>query len=336
MFKRNLRRSATGLMVAVVAVAAPAWAQQQTSSSSGRDSSANGQPVVRTFGSENGYRTEVASRTSGTLTEENRRQASVLLTQVFHHIGKASEDIEAGDTSQALKEVNKAREALGVVRGMLPKTSITTKTTSPDHKVVFDDQCEIEHSRIPIYENLLHSQTLAPILAARRNALDIVGVRVLQSETIITEAIADVEALDRHLARAAKALEEKKADDAGKALAMALVKGIDVRYEKEDSGLAAARDAIWLARRALEENNVPQAIVNLSEARQRLNVYRAVLPQDQRQDVDQMLSEVDQLENQLRQEVNNQTTTTTTERSRQGGLLTSWWDRINGWFRRHF
>ena len=336
MYKPNSGLFATGSLVVIVALAAPAWAQQQSSSTSARDSSANGQPVVRTFGAEGGYRTEITSRTNGTLTEENRRQASVLLTQVFHHIGKASEDIEAGDTSQALKEVNKAREAINVVRGMLPKTSLTTKTTSPDRKVVYDDQCEIEHSRIPIYENLLHSQTLAPILAARRNALEIAGYRVVQSETIITEAIADVEALDRHLARAAKALDEKKTDDAAKALAMSLVKGIDVRYEKEDSGLAAARDSIWLARRALEEGNVAQALVNLAEARQRLNVYRTVLPQDQRQDVDQMLSEVDQLENQLRQEVNNQTTTTTAERSRQGGLLTSWWDRINGWFHRHF
>jgi hypothetical protein len=326
--------SAAGLLMAFVAVAAPAWGQQRSSSSSAHDSSATGQPVVRTFGTEGGYRTEVTSRTIGTLSEENRRQASVLLTQVFHHIGKASEEIEAGDTSQALKEVTKAREALSVVRGMLPKTSITTKTTSPDHKVVYDDQCEIEQSRIPLYENLLHSQTLAPILTARRNALDFAGVRVVQSETIITEAFADAEAIDRHLARAAKALEEKKSDEAAKALAMALVKGIDVRYEKEDSGLAAARDAIWLARRSLEENNVTQALVNLAEARTRLNIYRAVLSQDERQHVDQMLREVDQLENQLRQEANNPATTA--ERSRQGGLLTSWWDRINGWFRRHF
>ena len=45
---------------------------------------------------------------------------------------------------------------------------------------------------------------------------------------------------------------------------MALVRGIEFRFSKEDSALAAARDAIWLARRSLEENNATQALVNLA------------------------------------------------------------------------
>ena len=118
------------------------------------------------------------------------------------------------------------------------------------------------------------------------------------------------------MARAAKALEHNKPQDAAKALAMALVRGIDVRFSKEDSELASARDAIWLARRSLEENNPAQALVNLAVARQRLRVYREVLSQDQRQEVDQMLREVDQLEAQLRQEGTQQATRA--ERARQG------------------
>ena len=87
---------------------------------------------------------------------------------------------------------------------------------------------------------------------------------------------------------------------------MALVRGIDGPLNKEDSELASARDAIWLARRSLEENNPAQALVNLAVAGRRLRVYREVLSQDQRQEVDQMLREVDHLEDQLRQEGNRQ------------------------------
>ena len=116
--------------------------------------------------------------------------------------------------------------------------------------------------------------------------------------------------------RAAKALEHKKPEDAAKALALALVRGIDIRFSKEDSELASARDAIWLARRSLEENNATQALANLAVARQRLRVYREMLPQDQRQEVDQMLQEIEQLEAQLRQEGTG--TATRDERARQG------------------
>ena len=135
------------------------------------------------------------------------------------------------------------------------------------------------------------------------------------------------------LARAAKALEENKEDDAAKALALALVRGIDIRFSKEDTELASARDAIWLARRSLEENNAAQALVNLEVARQRLRVYREVLSQDERKEVDQMLAEIEQLEGQLRHDKTQPASRA--ERARQGHQLTSWWDKVNSWFKRH-
>jgi hypothetical protein len=59
-----------------------------------------------------------------------------------------------------------------------------------------------------------------------------------------------------------------------------------------------------------------------------------LLSQDQRQEVDQMLREVEQLEGQLRQEGTQPISRA--ERARQGHTVTQWWDRVNNWFRRHF
>jgi len=52
-----------------------------------------------------------------------------------------------------------------------------------------------------------------------------------------------------------------KTGEAAEALLLAQVRGVDFQYRKEDTPLAEARDAIWLARRALEENNTTQAQV---------------------------------------------------------------------------
>ena len=71
--------------------------QQRSSTSSAKDQSKDAEPVVRTFGSEGGFRTEVTSRTKGTLTEEDRRQASLLMAEVFEHIDKARDAIDADD-----------------------------------------------------------------------------------------------------------------------------------------------------------------------------------------------------------------------------------------------
>lgn len=326
------RPVAAGL-VALVIFAGPALGQQRSSTSAAKDQSKEAQPVVRTFGAEGGYRTEVSSQTKGKLSEEDRRQASLLMALVFQHIDKARSEIDADDTKGALEEVHKGREAIKAIRAMLPRTTVRTRTTAPDGKVIYEDDREVQESRIPLFEGMLHTQTFAPILAARRDALEVAGVHVVESETVVTEAIADLDEIEGQLGRAAKALKANKAEEAAKALAQALVRGVEFRYSKEDTPLASARDAIWLARRSLEENNTAQALVNLEVARQRLRVYRELMSQDQRREVDEMLREVEQLEGQLRQEGTQ--SISRAERARQGHTVTQWWERVNSWFRRH-
>jgi hypothetical protein len=315
-------------LVALPMLAGPAWGQQKSSTSSGKSN----EPVVRTYGAAGDFRTEVTSQSTGHLTKDDQKQASLLAAMVFQHIDKASEALDADDTRGALKEINKGREAIKAVRTMLPKTTVRTKTFAPDGKEIYEDEREVQDTRIPLYEGMLHAKTLAPILAARKNAMAVAGYQVVESELIATEMIADLDAVDAQLARAAKALENNKAETATKALATAFVRGIDIRFSKEDSDLASARDAISLAKRSLEENNTAQALVNLATARARLRVYREVVSQDDRAEVDQMLREVDQLEAQLRQEKNQPAGRA--ERARQGGVLSAWFDKINGWFRR--
>jgi len=324
-------RAMVASLAGLVVLAGSAWGQQTTSSSSTKEKEK--EPVVRTFGTEGGYRTQVTSHTIGKPSDEDQRQASLLMAEVFEHVERARGDLDADDTKGALKEVNKGREGINAIRQMIPKTIVQTKTTAPDGKTIYEDECEVQQSRIPLFEGILHSRTLAPIVAARRNAMEVAGYKVVEAERIVTEAVADIDTLDSHLTRAAKALEQNKTEEAAKALNMTLVRGLEFQFSKEDSELAAARDAIWLARRSLEENNVTQALVNLAEARQRLTLHRQVASQDQRQEVDQMLRDVAQLETQLRQEM--QQPVNRAERARQNHTLTSWWDRLNGWFKRH-
>jgi hypothetical protein len=141
--------------------------------------------------------------------------------------------------------------------------------------------------------------------------------------------------VESQIQKAMKALENKKSDSALEALSDAVVRSVEFRYDKEDTPLAEARDAIWLARRSLEENNAEQARYNLNVARQRLRVYREVAPADRRSVVDQMLKEADQLEAQLRGET-AQNPAKQADRMRQGNDVTRWWDQINGWFKKHF
>ena len=191
-------------------VAGPVLTQEPSSTSSAADQTRNAGPIVRTFGTEGGYRTEVTTQSFSKLNEEDRRQVSLLMTEVVQHIGKGRDAIDADDTKQALMEVNKAREAAKAIRAMLPKGTVRTRTTAPDGKVIYEDEQGVQVGRIPLYEGILHAQTLAPILAARRNAMEVAGFNVIESERIATEVIADLDPIEGQLARTAKALEENK------------------------------------------------------------------------------------------------------------------------------
>lgn len=322
-----------GLVAMAVALilAGPAWGQQTGSSAD----EAKGGPVVRAFGSDGGYRTEVTSETKGTLGEEDRRQASLLAAQVFQHIDAARRAIEADDAKLARCEVDKGRDALKAIRALLPRTAVHTRTKAPDGRVIYEDEREVQPERVPLFEGMLHAETLAPILEARRDAVEVKGVRLLESEAITTEALADLGVVEAQLRKAAAAIEGSKPADADRALAEAQVRGVDFRYSKEDTPLAEARDALWLARRSLEESNPEQARFNLNVARQRLRIYREVAPQERRGDVDRMLKEADELDGQLHRE-SAQAPASGAERTRQGNAVTRWWDQINGWFKTHF
>jgi len=290
--------------------------------------------VVRTFGAEGGYRTEVKSETHGSLSQDDRRQVSLLAAQVFQHVDEARKATDADDMERARKEIDKGREAIKAIRTLMPKTTVHTTTTAPGGQVIYEDEREVQEDQVPLFEGMVHARTLAPILAARRDSAQVAGVRVVESEAISTAVTVDLDLVDAQLGKAARALDEKKPDEAAAALILAQVRGVDIRYNKEDTPLAEARDAIWLAKRALEENNSAQARANLAVARTRLEVYRQILPEDQRQDVTQMMSEVNQLEMQLRKEANQPASQT--ERTRQGNAVTQWWDELNQWFKKRF
>ena len=138
------------------------------------------------------------------------------------------------------KEIDKGRQAIKAARALLPTTSIQTTTKDPSGKVVYEDDRVVQDDRVALFEGMLHARTLAPIQDARRGANRVAGVRVVESEAISTEVTADLGVVDAYLGRAAKVLDDKKTDDAARALTMAQVRGVNFHYAKEDTPLAEA------------------------------------------------------------------------------------------------
>ena len=155
--------------------------------------------------------------------------------------------------------------------------------------MIYEDEREVQESRIPLYEGMLHTQTLAPILAARRNAMEVAGVSVVESETIATEAIADLDPIERQLTRAAKALEENKTRTPPRrwrwpwSAASNSASARRTRRWPRPATRSGWRGGRW------KRTTPPRPWSTWPSPGQRLRLYREVLSQDQRQEVDQML-----------------------------------------------
>ena len=150
----------------VLILAGTAWAESATSA----DNKSESNRVVRTYGAEGGYLTEVTSETQGALSEDDPRQVAVLTAQIFHHISQAQRSLEADNSADADVELEKGRKAIKAIRAMLPTTIIHTRTSAPDGAVVYEDKREIQEDRVPLFEGMLSTKTLAPLVKAKEDA----------------------------------------------------------------------------------------------------------------------------------------------------------------------
>jgi len=70
------------------------------------------------------------------------------------------------------------------------------RQAAPSGQVVYEDDREVQESRILLFEGMLHARTFAPILAAKREqgpeATDVAGIQVVESEAVTTEVTADL------------------------------------------------------------------------------------------------------------------------------------------------
>ena len=206
-FRKSAERPILTAFACALILTGPAWAQQAQQSTSAA-SAMKGGPVVRTFGAAGGFRTEVTSETKGTLSQEDRRQVSLLMAQVFQHVDEARRAVDAADLKRARNEVHKAQQAIQVIRDLLPRTMVHTKTTAPNGQVVYEDDREVQENRILMFEGMLVARTFAPILAAKREqqaseATDIAGIQVVESEVVTTEVITDLNLIETQLNKAA-------------------------------------------------------------------------------------------------------------------------------------
>jgi len=271
-------------------------------------------------GSSKKYQTIVDRKTEGDLSAEDFRQASLLTSQMVAHINKAAEQLIDNKTNMARPELEKARTLLGIVRELLPVTTVTTVVKDSQGREVYNNVEKIQDDLVPIFRKMVAVEVISPILEIKKEQAALEGVKLVDADLLYTTVLVDLRYLERKLNRAITLLNEEP-EKAFEQLLDAQTKGINIRVNKEDHPLVAAQSALRLAERQVQEKKYEGAKVNLQQANIYLETYRTIVSDTEGKEVQKLKDEIEKLSNKL-------------ENSGSAEEIRGFWHRVTGMFRR--
>ncbi len=275
-------------------------------------------PTSISTGTGKQYKTTVDRKTEGELSAEDFRQASLLASRIMLHVNKAALCLGGEKNDQARKELERAAALVGIVRRLLPTTTVTTIIRDSNGKEVYRYVDRVQEDTIPLHEGLIAVNMMEPITDAKQGEAAVHGVRLADAELVHTSVLVKLDYVESKLNRALKLLKDKP-EDALAQLAMAQSQGVDYVVNKQDNPLVKAQMALQVAERMSEEGREEAAKANLQVAKNYLEVYRGLLPTDKSEHVSKLEGEITKLQGEI-------------GRSGAPSSIRRFWDRVASWF----
>jgi hypothetical protein len=277
-------------------------------------------PTSISTGSGKQYKTTVDRKTEGELSPEDFRQVSLLSSRIVMHLNKAALSLTNEQNDQARQELDKGLALVGVIRGLLPTTIVTTVVQDADGKEVYRYVDRVQDDRIPLHEGSVAVNTMEPITDAKQDEAAVQGLRLADADLIHTTVLVELDYVENRLNRALKLL-DKKAEDALAALIQAQSRGITFVVNREDNPLVEAQMALQLAERMSEQGREEAAKANLQLAKNHLELYRGLLARGESERVRKLQGEITKLQGDIGQKDAAET-------------IRGFWDRVASWFSR--
>jgi hypothetical protein len=276
-------------------------------------------PTTGTYGSGKSYRTTVERKSEGQLSAEDLHQASLLSSQLLMHLNAAATHCIDGKGDSAKPEIEKAQALAGIVRTLLPTTSVTTRVKDAQGKEVYRDEQKVQDDQIPIFAGAIAVEVVEPLVEAKKDQAALKGLKLADADVIHTAMLADLSYIERKLARAAQLL--NKPEEAAAQLALAQNVGVRFTAHKEDNPLVEVQHALRLAERMVQEKKYDGAKVNLRLARLQLEAYRGLVGTAEAKPASDLEKEIEKLSSEI---------------EKPGGAekIRGMWDKATSWFKR--
>jgi len=308
--KNIIRSAALALCMASLALAG-----QLSSQATGQA----GSPATSSYGSGKNYKTTVERHSEGELSSEDMHQATLLSSQLLMHLNAAAVHCIDGKGDSAKPEIEKAQSLAGIIRKLLPVTTVTTTVNDAQGKEVYRDVQKVQDDQVPIFSGAVAVEVVEPLVEARKDQAALKGLKLADADVIHTAVLADLGYIERKLARAAQLL--NKPEDAAEQLALAQNVGVRFTTHKEDSPLVEVQHALRLAERMVQEKKYDGAKANLQVAKLRLETYRGLIGADEAKPVAELEKEIARVSGEI-------------EKPGIQGRIRGMWSKATSWFTR--
>jgi hypothetical protein len=276
-------------------------------------------PTSSSYGSGKNYKTTVERKSGGELSAEDLHQASLLSSQMLVHLNAAATHCLDGKGDSAKPEIEKAQALAGIIRSLLPVTTVTTTVKDAQGTEVYRDEQKVQNDQIPIFSGSIALEVVEPIVEAKRDQAAVKGLKLADADVIHTAMLADLSYLERKLARAAQLL--NKPEDAAAQLALAQAVGIRLSMHKEDSPLVEVQHALRLAERMVQEKKYDGAKANLQLAKLRLEAYRGLVGTAEAKPAADLEKEIEKISGEI-------------EKPGVADRIRGTWNKATSWFKR--
>ncbi len=299
------------IFAAVLLAVSPALAK--SSNSQKKDES------VITTGSGDRYKTTVERSSQGELSAQDLHQASLLASKVVSHINKAAEHLVDMKSDDAQPELEKAKVLCGIIRDLLPVTTVTTVVTNAEGTEVYRDVDKVQDDRIPLYSGMIERKVLEPVEDAKKKEVETNGLRLAEADVVHTSVLVDISYVERKIRRALALLDkpEKALDELGRAQTA----GIELSVSEEDTPLVAVQEALRLAERMVEEGKIDAAKDNLQLAQMHLETYRALVGKEAGTKIKKLQDDITEVSAKLHMK-------------EAGAKIRGFWERVVSWFKK--
>ena len=271
-----------------------------------------------TTGSGERYQTTVERHTEGSLSAQDLHQVSLLTSRIVNHVNEATKGLLDQDVDSARPEIESARKLIGVVRDLLPVTTVTTVVKDAVGKEVYRDVDEVQDDKIALHSGMIAMEVVEPIIDAKEQSAVLKGLRLADAELIHTSVLADLSYIERKLNRAAALLDSP--DEALAHLVLAQTQGVQFVVNEVDNPLVEVQHALRLAERMVEEGKHEAAQENLRKAQIQLGMYRALVGREAAKAVRQLEDDITAL-------------VPRTNEQNAAGEIREFWERAVSWLR---